>query len=70
MVSAGGNWPLEAHRRPCVLRRRVELIGDNPLIKQIHFLWGVIGLMVLKMLICYGNDVVPRLATYHKLLVR
>ena len=40
MVSAGGNWPLEANKRPCVLRRRVRLIDDNPPSKRTYFLWG------------------------------
>ena len=40
MVSAGGNWLLEAHKRPFVLRRRVGMIGDNPPSKRIYFLWG------------------------------
>ena len=55
MVSAGGNRPLEAHKRPCDLRRHVGLIGDNPPSKRIYSLWGVIGFMALKILVCFGK---------------
>ena len=56
IMAAGGNGPLEPHKRPCDLLQCVELIGDNPLSKQIYFLWGVIGFMALKMLVCYSDD--------------
>ena len=59
MVSAGGNWLLEAHKRPFVLRRRVGMIGDNPPSKQIYFLWGAIWFMALKKLRCCGNASSP-----------
>ena len=46
-MAAGRNGPLEPHKRPCVLRRRVGLIGNNPPSKRICFLWGVVGLSLI-----------------------
>ena len=60
IMAAGGNGPLEPHKRPCALRRRVGMIGYNPLSKQIYFLWGVKGFMAPKMLVCYGDDASPQ----------
>ena len=59
-MAASGNGPLEPYKRPCVLRRCVELIGDNHPSKRICFLWGVVGFMALKMLLCYGDDESPQ----------
>ncbi len=59
MAAAGKNRPLEAHRRPCVLRRRVGLIAEDPPRKRICFLFGLKGCMALKMLLCCGDASSP-----------
>ena len=59
MVAVGGNVPLEPHKRPFVLIRRVGSIGDDILSKRICFLWGVTGCMTLKTLRCCGGASSP-----------
>ena len=60
IMAAGGNRPLEAHKRPCDLRRWVRLIRDKyPPRKRTYFMWGVIGFMALKMLRCCGDASSP-----------
>ena len=59
MVAIGRNVPLEPHKRPFVLIRRVGSIGDDIPSKRICFLWGVIGCMALKTLRCCGGASSP-----------
>ena len=59
MVAIGRNVPLEPHKRPFVLIRRVGSVGDNIPSKRICFLWGVIGCMALKTLRCCGGASSP-----------
>ena len=56
MVAIGKNVPLEPHKRPFVLIRRVGSIGDDIPSTRICFLWGVIGCMALKTLRCCGGS--------------
>jgi len=60
MTAAGGNGPLETNARHNLARRRVGSIGDNPPSKRICFLWGVVGFMALKTLLCSGDDAPPQ----------
>jgi hypothetical protein len=60
IMAAGGNGPLEPHKRPCALRQCVGMIGYNPPSKRIYFLGGVKGFMAPKMLVCYGDDASPQ----------
>ena len=48
MIAAGAYGPLEPHRRPCVPRRRVGWIGDDPPSKWMCFCGGVEGVHVLQ----------------------
>jgi hypothetical protein len=56
MAATGKNRSLEAHRRPCIPRRHIGLIRDNPPSRGICFLWGGKGSTALKALLCSGND--------------
>ena len=60
MSDTRGNWPLESHRRPYIPIRHVWMIKEVPPIKRICFWWGIIGYMVLKMLVCCGDDAPPQ----------
>ncbi len=60
MIAAGGNGPLESHSRANLVRRRVELIGDNPPSKQMCLGVGLIGCMPLKTLLCSNDDAPPQ----------
>jgi hypothetical protein len=56
MAAAGRNSPLAPHMRPCAMRRRFEWMGDNPPSLRMYFLVELRVCMVLKVLLCSGND--------------
>jgi len=60
MITAGGNGPLESHSRANLVHRRVGLIRDSPLSKQMCLGVGLIRCMPLKMLLCSNDDAPPQ----------
>jgi hypothetical protein len=59
MAAAGGYASLAPHMRPGALRRRVEWMGNNPQACGC-ILRGLRVFMVLKALLCSGDDALPQ----------
>jgi hypothetical protein len=60
MAAAGRNGPLAPHMRPCIPRRHVEWMGNNPPSLQMYSLGGLRVFVALKALLCSGNEESPQ----------